>query len=241
MNIIKLNAIDSTNNFLKELSATQILDNFTTVVTENQRKGKGQRGAIWSSQDGKNLTFSTFINHNPAFTSELYTINIVVSLALIKVLEKYQLSQLHIKWPNDILSENKKICGILIENVIKSDRSIHCIIGIGLNVNQMAFENLPKASSMAILKNILFDKEVLLNEILASLKHHYNQLENPSLLWKKYHSYLYKKGTPVAFEDTSKKQFMGIIQGVSSFGKLMVLLEDDTIHEYDIKEIKMLY
>ena len=53
MNIIKLNAIDSTNNFLKELSATQILDNFTTVVTENQLKGKGQRGATWVSEDGK--------------------------------------------------------------------------------------------------------------------------------------------------------------------------------------------
>ena len=165
----------------------------------------------------------------------------MASIALVKVLEKYQLPQLHIKWPNDILSENKKICGILIENTIKSDGRIHCIIGIGLNVNQMVFQNLPKASSMVILKNMVFDKEVLLNEILKSLKHHYNQLENPTLLWKKYHTYLYKKGIPVAFENTSKEQFMGIIQGVSTFGKLMVLLENDTIHEYDIKEIKMLY
>ena len=241
MNIIKLNAIDSTNNFLKELSATQILDNFTTVVTENQLKGKGQRGATWVSEDGKNLTFSTYIHHNPAFTNELFTFNVMASIALVKVLEKYQLPQLHIKWPNDILSENKKICGILIENTIKSDGRIHCIIGIGLNVNQMVFQNLPKASSMVILKNMVFDKEVLLNEILKSLKHHYNQLENPTLLWKKYHTYLYKKGIPVAFENTSKEQFMGIIQGVSTFGKLMVLLENDTIHEYDIKEIKMLY
>jgi len=241
MNIIKLNAIDSTNNFLKELSATQTLDNFTTVVTENQLKGKGQRGATWSSEDGKNLTFSTFINHTSASTNELFAFNIVASIAIVEVLKKHQLSQLHIKWPNDILSENKKICGILIENTIKSDGSMYSIIGIGLNVNQMAFENLPKASSMAILKNTIFDKEVLLNEVLTSLKQHYNQLQHSDLLWKKYHSYLYKKGTPVAFEDTSKKQFMGIIQGVSSFGKLIVLLEDDIINEYDIKEIQMLY
>lgn len=241
MNIIKLNAIESTNNFLKELSATQILDNFTTVVTENQLKGKGQRGATWVSEDGKNLTFSIFINHNSAYTNDLFTFNIVASIALIEVLEKYQLSQLHIKWPNDILSENKKICGILIENTIKSDRSIHSIIGIGLNVNQMAFENLPKASSMAILKNKIFDKELLLDEILTSLTYYYNQLENSGLLWKKYHSYLYKKGIPVAFENTTNKQFMGIIQGVSTFGKLLILLEDDTIKEFDIKEVKMLY
>ena len=166
MNIIKLNAIDSTNRFLKKMSATQSLDNFTVVVTENQLKGKGQRGAKWVSENGKNLTFSTLINHIDIHPRDIYLINIITAIALIETLEKYQLKDLHIKWPNDILSENKKICGILIENSIQSNGKIKSIIGIGLNVNQKSFENLPQASSLCLLKNKTFEKEQLLNSII---------------------------------------------------------------------------
>lgn len=241
MNIIKLNAIDSTNNFLKKLSATQTLDNFTTVVTENQLKGKGQRGATWTSENGKNLTFSVFINHSKKTTHYLYTINILVSIAIIEVLKSYDLTDLYIKWPNDILSENKKICGILVENVIKSDGEIQSIIGIGLNVNQKTFKNLPKASSLAQLKNRIFDKEILLKSIINALESNYKKRDDTDFIWKKYHSLLFKKNIPTAFENKDKSRFMAIIQGVSTIGKLQLQLEDGTIKEYDIKEIKMLY
>ncbi|NHN25164.1 biotin--[acetyl-CoA-carboxylase] ligase [Flavobacterium jejuense] len=241
MNIIKLNAIDSTNNFLKELSATQIIENFTTVVTENQLNGKGQRGASWVSENGKNLTFSIFIRHPEKNLNNLYIINIITSIAIIEALKEYHLNDLHIKWPNDILSENKKICGILVENTIKSNGKIQSIVGIGLNVNQRKFENLPQASSLAQLKNKVFDKDSLLKSIIQALKSNYKKRDDINFLWKKYHSLLFKMGIPTVFENKQQVKFMAIIQGVSSVGKLQLQLENDTIKEFDIKEIKMLY
>ena len=70
----------------------------------------------------------------------------VMSLAIVKALERLNIPKLSIKWPNDILSANKKICGVLIENVIKQNQLESSIIGIGLNVNQNKFDNLPQAA-----------------------------------------------------------------------------------------------
>ncbi|VXB02853.1 Biotin--(acetyl-CoA-carboxylase) ligase [Flavobacterium sp. 9AF] len=241
MNIIKLNAIDSTNKFLKELSVSKKIENFTTVVTEKQLKGQGQRGASWHSEDGKNLTFSVFYEIQNINLNNLFTINIATSIAVVEALQINEITDLNIKWPNDILSENKKICGVLIENTIKTDGTTKSIIGIGLNVNQEKFEELPQASSLKILKKREFDKEKLLLDLINKLENNLKEIGNPDYLWEKYHSLLFKKDIPMAFESSEKLRFMGIIKGVSRNGKLILLLEEDCIKEFDIKEIKMLY
>jgi BirA family biotin operon repressor/biotin-[acetyl-CoA-carboxylase] ligase len=243
MNIIKLNAIDSTNSFLKEILLQQYLENFTVVVAENQIKGKGQVGAIWVSENGKNLTFSVLIKDSLAESNEVFILNTIVSISVIKALEKFKIKKLAIKWPNDILSENKKIAGILIENIFKGFNEIVSIVGIGLNVNQLQFDNLPQASSLAILNNQIFDKEKLLEEILFQIKFHVTQFSKGIKFnfWEEYHTYLFKKDIPCVFENLDKKQFLGIIKGVTEFGKLNVLLEDDSEKEFEIKELKMLY
>ena len=145
MKLIKLDAIDSTNEFLKGLSKKQELENFTVVSAEKQTKGKGQMGAIWASDASKNLIMSVLVKDFLSGIDQLFNLNIVVSLAVIEVLESLNIPNLSIKWPNDIMSYNKKIGGILIENSIKSDGTIISIVGLGLNVNQIDFENLPKA------------------------------------------------------------------------------------------------
>lgn len=241
MNIIKLNAIASTNDFLKELSAKQMVQNLTTVVAENQEKGKGQRGAVWISENGKNLTFSVYLNYKHAKTTSLFLINIIVPISIQEVLKKYNFNSIAIKWPNDILSDNKKIGGILIENAIKSDGNVQTIIGIGLNVNQMFFDNLPQAASLAMIKGEEFDKDVLLKEIINRLAENLERINEVSFFWEKYNSLLFKKDVPMVFSDATGLKFMGIIKGVSENGKLLLLLEDDSIKEYNIKEIKMHY
>jgi BirA family biotin operon repressor/biotin-[acetyl-CoA-carboxylase] ligase len=242
MKLIKLDAIDSTNEFLKGLSNKQELENFTVVTAENQTKGKGQMGAVWVSESGKNLIMSVFVKGLILELNHIYNLNIAVALAVIQTLESYNIPNLSIKWPNDIMSYNFKIGGILIENSIKSDGAISSIIGLGLNVNQTNFENLPKASSLAVISKSTFDKEELLESIIKNLKENLKVLNSvPFLLWQAYTDKLFKKGTPMAFKDNTDIKFMGIIQGVSSNGKLQVLLEDDSIVEYNIKEIEMLY
>ena len=243
MKLIKLDAIDSTNDFLKRLSVEQSLENFTVVTAESQTRGKGQMGAKWDSETGKNLMISVLVNNVLNTISEIFDLNVAVALSIFTTLEKNNIPNLSIKWPNDILSDNKKVAGILIENSIKNNGEITSIIGIGLNVNQINFDNLPKASSMAVISKKEFDKETILNQLIDCLKLNCDLLQNKSAskLWDSYNNNLFKKGIPMAFSLPDGIQFMGIIQGVNSSGKLEVKLENDAIENYGIKEIQLLY
>ena len=242
MKLIKLDAIDSTNEFLKGLSNKQELENFTVVTAENQTKGKGQMGAVWASEMGKNLILSVLVKDFLSDICQIYDLNIIASLAVIDALEWYNIPNLSIKWPNDIMSDNKKIGGILIENSIKSDGTIVSIVGLGLNVNQTNFENLPKASSLSVICNLKFNKEDLLFSIIDNIERKVSVgKQNSDTFWTDYSNKLFKKGVPMPFSDQSNQKFMGIIQGITAIGKLEILLEDDSVAEFDIKEIQMLY
>ena len=139
MSIIKLSATDSTNSYLKELSLEQTLDDFTVVSTELQLKGRGQMGSKWVSDKGKNLTISILKKLENFDVQNQFNLNCIVSLAIYDVLLEIKAPNLYVKWPNDILSVDKKICGILIENILKGRFIQAAIIGIGLNVNQTNF------------------------------------------------------------------------------------------------------
>lgn len=243
MNIIKLDAIDSTNDFLKDLSRNQLLENFTTVVAHNQTKGKGQMGATWNSEAGKNLIMSILIKDVLQHVDEIFHLNVAVALSVIQVLEAYDIPKLAIKWPNDILSDTKKMGGILIENSFKSDNTIESVVGIGLNVNQKDFQNLPKASSLALVKEQEFDIDSISERIIAQIQTNCIGIVSNSReeLWNAYHRQLFRIYIPMPFEDFAKNQFMGIIQGVTSDGKLQVLLENDVVDTFGVKEIQMLY
>jgi len=242
MQLIKLDAIDSTNEFLKGLSSNQILENFTVVTAENQSKGKGQMGSVWDSEPSKNLIMSILVAGFVTDSNRIFDINIVVSVSVIQALNDLNIPELSIKWPNDIMSYTKKIGGILIENSLKSDGSINSIVGLGLNVNQLNFQNLPKASSLAVICNTTFNKEDILLKIVEKLEQNIQSWDKKSdLFWTEYTNKLFKKGIPMPFKDQNNQNFMGIIQGVSAIGKLQILLEDDLVSEFDIKEIQMLY
>ena len=242
MKLIKLDAIDSTNEFLKGLASKQELENFTVVTAETQTKGKGQMGAVWASEPSKNLIMSILVKDFLSDIYHIFNLNIAVSLAVIEVLESIKIPDISIKWPNDIMSYNKKIGGILIENTMKSDGTIISIVGLGLNVNQTNFDNLPQASSLAVICADEFDKVALLFSIGSAIEKNIALWKQHStMLWNKYTDNLYKKGLPIAFSDLNNRNFMGIIQSVSAIGKLQGLLEDDSISEFDIKEIQMLY
>ncbi|MFT5963748.1 MAG: BirA family biotin operon repressor/biotin-[acetyl-CoA-carboxylase] ligase [Flavobacterium sp.] len=242
MKLIKLDAIDSTNDFLKGLSNKQELENFTVVTAENQTRGKGQMGSVWDSEAGKNLTMSVFIKDCLLDVNQIFKLNIGIALAIVQALEVFNIPSLMIKWPNDIMSYNYKIGGMLIENSIKSDGTVHSIVGLGLNVNQINFGTLAKASSLAVICNTQFDKDEIMYGIVEKMKESVSIInEDPVFLWKEYSNRLFKKGVVMAFRNKLDQNFMGIIQGVSSHGKLQILLEDDSVSEYSLKEVQMLY
>jgi BirA family transcriptional regulator, biotin operon repressor / biotin---[acetyl-CoA-carboxylase] ligase len=237
---IKLDAIDSTNSFLKELARNSALENFTTVTTNHQKKGRGQQASSWVSEKGKNLTFSTFVSFLSLELKRQRYLNFAISLAVLETLNNFNVSNLRIKWPNDILVGDHKIAGILIENSIYNSQIQSSIIGIGLNVNQETFASFHrKATSLKICMQKEFDLELVLQSILESLVRAIALLNEGSfdLLEQQYLHYLYKKNVPTTFKNSKNILFMGMIQGVSSEGKLQILLENSTVKEFGIKEV----
>ncbi len=241
MYLIKLDAIESTNDFLKHLHAHQTLPNFTVVWAANQTKGRGQMGANWEVDPFKNLTFSVLIKEVDIAKEMLFDLNKIASLAVLEVLQSIKIPYLTVKWPNDILSGNQKLGGILIENQWKISREIHAVVGIGLNVNQSNFEQLPHATSLQLLTNKDYDLQILLESIVQKLK---ETFESYPLLKEEisnnYLKHLYKRNVPTVFENPSGNRFMGIIRDVLPNGKLWMELEEDQFQSFNIKEIKML-
>lgn len=242
MPLVKLDATPSTNDYLKEMVASERVENFTVVTAENQTQGRGQMGASWVSEKGKNLIMSMLIKDSLIDIRQIFNLNIAVALAIIEALEKHDISQLSIKWPNDIMAGDKKVGGILIENSLKSDGTIVSIAGIGLNINQQDFSQLPKASSLYVASGRLFDKAELLEKITQNIVRNVDFIkEHNDVLWQIYLSKLFKRDVPMPFEDASGNRFMGVIKSVNSDGKLELLLEDDSLKAFGIKEIQMLY
>jgi len=242
MDIIKLNAIPSTNDYLKVLLSERHVENFTIVSAEYQTAGKGQMGSVWTVEAGKNLTFSVLVRDLLLGIDEIFHLNAAVAVSIAEALDVFGIKDVCIKWPNDILAGHYKIGGVLIENSIKNNGEIYSVIGIGLNVNQTNFDGLPKASSLAVVAGKQFDKESLMIAIAEKLKRNVSRILNKDTvaLWDSYHKKLFKKGQPMPFEKGGKR-FMGIIRGVAHNGNLHVVLEDDSVAEFGLKEVVMLY
>ena len=243
MHVIKLNATDSTNSYLRKLSNETMLTDYTVVLAKHQTKGRGQMGTTWSSETSKNLTMSVFKDVSKLLLEHPFYISMATSLALVKTLQSFSITKLSIKWPNDILSEDKKICGILIENVIKHNTFKASIIGIGLNVNQTEFKGLPRASSLKLLTGNIFNLDEVLYTLMKYLKYYFMLLlkEEYDLLKQEYESYLFRKNKPSTFKDAEGLMFSGIIKNVSLSGSLQVLVEDNIIKEFDLKDVSLLY
>jgi BirA family biotin operon repressor/biotin-[acetyl-CoA-carboxylase] ligase len=243
MRIVKLNAIPSTNTFLKEKVMATNAQDFTVVVTNNQTQGKGQMGAVWESEPSKNLTFSVFKKFNDFSITNRFYITKAVSLAIHKALDTLKIMNLAIKWPNDILADNKKICGVLIENMLKGNNITGTIVGIGLNVNQVEFNALPKVTSLKKCNGVVYDLDEVLQLLLKELQVYFEMLTRNKFdeLTQEYEALLYRKNKPSTFKDLNGKMFPGFIQGVTQEGKLLVLLEDEIVKEFDLKEIQLLY
>jgi len=241
LRIIKINATNSTNSFLKELAQSSSLDELTVAVTNKQTSGRGQMNNSWVSEPYKNLTFSLFTPLKKIKIEHQAYLNFAVSLAIYDTLLEYDVPKLYIKWPNDIMSDNKKICGILIENTFFDFRIKNTIVGIGLNVNQEKFdESLINASSLKIILKKNIDLEVLMNKIIdnINIKISCVELGNFNLIHNQYHEVLFRKGIPTTFLNQKTNQlFMGMIHGVTSSGDIQIQLEDNTIREFRLKEI----
>lgn len=228
----------STNDIASELSHKNLMKEGGIVITNHQVTGRGQRGNQWIAEASKNLTFSLLLKPTFLNIEHNFFLNIIVSLAIHDFLSQYHGTGLKIKWPNDILYHDQKICGILIENFLKMHQIGSSIVGVGLNVNQ---ENFPlfTATSLKVVTGESYELNKLLNQLMEFLESRYLQLKDLQLdtLKQEYISRLYWYKEKHTFFD--QEQFEGIITDIDQNGRLMIRKNEQIVF-YQFKEVKFI-
>ncbi len=235
-NLVFVPECHSTNTLAMDLSQRESTVEGMVVITDNQHSGRGQRGNRWVSEPGMNLTFSVVLK--PAFLrpDQQFRLTMVISLAVADYVKSKVPDSVKIKWPNDVLVNEQKICGILIENSLSGDTIQSAVSGIGLNINQVSFTNLNATSIKQVTgKDYTLENELPL--LLQAIEKRYVQLRDGSInrLENDYLTNLYRKGELHEF-NTMKGALSGMIEGVDQRGRL-ILQTSEGKQFYDLKEI----
>ena len=238
---IHLEQIDSTNAYLQRQQSEHDIRNWV-VSADEQTAGKGMGSNGWESEVGKNLTFSLALDMGFLPAERQFLLSEAVPLGIIEVLDTLLPSEkLSIKWPNDIYFENRKLAGILINSTIKANMMDISIIGIGLNVNQMKFQDWPTHPiSLKMIMGKEYDLKPLLEQIAERILIKVQQLKSsPTSIEKDYLKRLFRYPTWADYEVEGKvlRLFM---TGIDSFGRLQLLDTENKPYCFDIKEIRFI-
>lgn len=219
--------VTSTNDMLKEMDFDR-LDSGYCVIADVQRQGKGQRGKNWISSPGQNLTFSFLLKELSIPPSHQFKLLQCVSLSVINAIESLSGVKLAIKWPNDIMHGNKKLCGILIENFIQS-ANLNSVIGIGINVNQTVFPAFrPEATSLKQISGESINTKL----VLSLFEHEFGKLlpylvPEQNSMEQQYRNRLYAMGDIHEFETSAGRYMVGEVIGVDRFGRLVLNIDGE--------------
>ena len=228
----------STNTWVAQCLRQEELPAGTVVITDHQYQGRGQRGHGWASEPHKNLTFSVVLY--PTFLSapQSFSLNIITALALHQVLAAYLPRELAIKWPNDLYFQDQKLSGMLIENTVEQQRLKASVIGIGLNVNQVEWGPVARATSLAAVCQRTFDLPGLLAQLLLALERNYLQLQTQGIasLRASYLENMYWIHETHTFQDATHT-FQGSVRGIDAIGRLAIELATGVLKYYDVKEV----
>ena len=238
---IYLEQIDSTNAYLQRQQSECDIRNWV-VSADEQTAGKGMGSNGWESEVGKNLTFSLALDVSFLPAERQFLLSEAVALGLIHALDTLLPEEkLHIKWPNDIYFENRKLAGILINSTIKANMMDVSIVGIGLNVNQMRFQDWPTHPiSMKQITGKEYDLQPLLEQVAEQLLIKVEQLKSsPAAIEQDYLKRLYRYRTWADYEVDGKKMRL-FMTGIDSFGRLQLLDIENNPYCFDIKEVKFL-
>ncbi|MFI3239200.1 MAG: biotin--[acetyl-CoA-carboxylase] ligase [Bacteroidales bacterium] len=234
----KYEQLASTNHEMAKIGDN--LATNTVIYTDNQVAGVGQRGASWESEPNKNITMSMLLRPTTILPYQQFYISEGVSLAIIKVLSKYA-NGFSIKWPNDIYYKDSKICGILIEHTLMSNKIQRTIVGIGLNINQNIF--LSDAPNPISLLNIIA-REINIVEVLEELAHEIVTICNFTSdysfeqLHTNYLHNLYRNdGEFHTFTTPSRGEFQAKITNIKPTGEFILTDTENIEHSYLFKEV----
>ena len=241
-NLIKLDATASTNEYLRERRLKGSSKEGDLVWTTRQTAGRGQGNNEWVAEAGKSLAMSIYRTFDAYSATQAFALNTAFSTALVRGLSQLGIPELRIKWPNDILSGNFKIGGVLIENILKNDKLVSSILGFGLNINQENFSNLPHAASIFSVTQKRWPIEQVLEVLCSALEKEpfIEVLTHADQNLAAYNTCLWRKGKSTKFIN-QKGDFYATILGVNRYGKLKIVDKEDNKAELTLSEARLSY
>ena len=240
----RLDVVDSTNRYVRD-EATLLWGeahgcNAVAVTANHQTSGRGQRGNVWASEQGKNLLMTLLVRPGCSLeAANQFLLSQTVAVALHAAMKYYGIDT-RLKWPNDIYVGNRKLAGILVELDYSGAFVEQAIVGIGLNVNQTEFppmDRVPVSMKMLLGKDILV--EDVLRDVLFHFSHYYQEMRCgcKETVFAAYRELLFGLGEQRKYVD-AVGAFTAVIEGVEPTGHLLLRRSDGTLSRYAFKEVE---
>ena len=228
------NCASTQDELIDFLNQHYLSEDFLAVYTFNQTKGRGQYGNSWENLPEENLAYSFALKTKNINISDT-CFNFYTAILVRDFIANLTKTEVKIKWPNDLILKNKKICGMLFEK-----NKNYFVVGIGINILQKNFKNLPKAGSVLSQTRLSFELKAFTESLHQYLFEHLVQKEIPNNILELYHLHLYRKNEVSVFEKNEVRQ-NGIIQNVDENGYIWIDLENEGLQKFFHKEIELLY
>ena len=228
------NCASTQDELIDFLNQHYLSEDFLAVYTFNQTKGRGQYGNSWENLPEENLAYSFALKTKNINVSDT-CFNFYTAILVRDFIANLTKTEVKIKWPNDLILKNKKICGMLFE---KSKN--YFVVGIGINILQENFKNLPKAGSVLSQTGLSFELKAFTESLHQYLFEHLVQKEIPNNILELYQLHLYRKNEVSVFEKNKVRQ-NGIIKNVDENGYIWIDLENEGLQKFFHKEIELLY
>ena len=228
------NCASTQDELIDFLNQHYLSEDFLAVYTFNQTKGRGQYGNSWENLPEKNLAYSFALKTKNINVSDT-CFNFYTAILVRDFIANLTKTEVKIKWPNDLILKNKKICGMLFEK-----NKNYFVVGIGINILQENFKNLPKAGSVLRQTGLSFELKAFTESLHQYLFEHLVQKEIPNNILELYHLHLYRKNEVSVFEKNEVRQ-NGIIKNVDETGYIWIDLENEGLQKFFHKEIELLY
>jgi BirA family biotin operon repressor/biotin-[acetyl-CoA-carboxylase] ligase len=231
--------INSTNLVAEELARGGCQEG-TVVLADSQTSGKGRKGNAWYSPSGCNLYFSVVLRPD---VRKLHYLPFLCGMAIVNTLQQRSIHS-ELKWPNDVLIRNKKVCGILVQTAFEENRLQYAVAGCGLNVNEMHFPAalMNSATSMSLETAEHYSREEILAQILLEFEFLYERIDRIS--WNEFVQELEKhspmlNGCDVLIQ-LEDRVIEGITQGLDQHGGLILNVQGQltTVYSGDVQKCR---
>lgn len=234
---IFLQTVDSTNNYAAKLQKEGLLRHGTVILAEEQTNGRGQRGNVWQTGQQKQFISTVFLD--TAFLSVQFHayLNKAIALSVHHAIQSVGLHDVMIKWPNDLLVNERKMGGILIEGILEGSVLKGVLVGVGVNLTATGVER----STSFEEQHVPCEPKQFLDVWMDQLTHWFEQVKQMQFehIDMKYHDYLWRLNEKHLYLRDGQ-EIMGELKGVNQQGDAEVQFED-SLEVFGIQQIQFIY